>query len=100
MNRRQLAFIVTLNAVISLVIALVVVWVAELRRPDPEALAGALIALAVDPGRAAAMGRAGRAAAEARFSLDAMVATYRGVYDRALAASGYRPRGSGEQVVG
>lgn len=39
MNRRQLAFIVTLNAVISLVIALAVVWVAELRRPDPEALA-------------------------------------------------------------
>ncbi|MBS0593321.1 MAG: glycosyltransferase, partial [Proteobacteria bacterium] len=67
---------------------------------DPEALAGALMALAADPGRAAAMGRAGRAMAEARFSLDAMVATYRGVYDRALAASGYRPRGSGEQVVG
>lgn len=39
MNRRQLAFIVTLNAVISLVIALAVVWVSELRRPDPEALA-------------------------------------------------------------
>ena len=39
MNRRQLAFIVTLNAVISLVIALAVVWLAELRRPDPEALA-------------------------------------------------------------
>ncbi|MCB0152507.1 MAG: hypothetical protein KDE01_33225, partial [Caldilineaceae bacterium] len=39
MNRRQLAFIVTLNAVVSLVIALAVVWLAELRRPDPEALA-------------------------------------------------------------
>ncbi|HRZ59779.1 MAG TPA: TIGR03088 family PEP-CTERM/XrtA system glycosyltransferase [Rubrivivax sp.] len=54
---------------------------------DPDALAGALIALAADPGRAAAMGSAGRAAAEARFSLDAMVATYREVYDRQLAAS-------------
>lgn len=39
MNRRQLAFIIMLNALISLVIALAVVWVAELRRPDPEALA-------------------------------------------------------------
>lgn len=54
---------------------------------DPDALAGALIALAADPGRAAGMGRAGRAAAEARFSLDAMVSTYRQVYDRQLAAS-------------
>ena len=39
MNRRQLAFIIMLNALISLVIALAVVWAAELRRPDPEALA-------------------------------------------------------------
>lgn len=39
MNRRQLAFIIMLNALISLVIALAVVWVAELRRPDPEAMA-------------------------------------------------------------
>jgi len=52
MNRRQLAFIVTLNAVISLAIALAVVWVAELRRPDPEiltALATPMAALAVAP---------------------------------------------------
>ena len=39
MNRRQLAFIVTLNAVVSLAIAILVNWVAELRRPDPEELA-------------------------------------------------------------
>ncbi|MEZ4662166.1 MAG: LysM peptidoglycan-binding domain-containing protein [Caldilineaceae bacterium] len=42
MNRRQLAFIVTLNAVVSLAIAILVNWVAELRRPDPEELAAFL----------------------------------------------------------
>lgn len=39
MNRRQLAFVITLNALISLTIAVAVVWVVEQRRPDPEALA-------------------------------------------------------------
>jgi LysM repeat protein len=39
MNRRQLAFVIILNAVISLVIAMAVVWIVEARRPDPEALA-------------------------------------------------------------
>jgi len=39
MNRRQLAFVILLNALISLVVALAVVWVVELRRPDPELLA-------------------------------------------------------------
>lgn len=39
MNRRQLAFIVLVNAMVSLVIALAVVWVFEARRPDPEELA-------------------------------------------------------------
>ena len=39
MNRRQLAFVVVLNALISLVVALAVVWVVEARRPDPESLA-------------------------------------------------------------
>jgi LysM repeat protein len=38
-NRRQLALIVILNALISLTIALLVVWVMESRRPDPEELA-------------------------------------------------------------
>ena len=39
MNRRQLAFIVLVNALVSLVIALAVMWVVESRRPDLEALA-------------------------------------------------------------
>lgn len=47
MNRRHLALIILLNALISLAIAVSVVWVAELRRPDTEelaALAGAVSA--------------------------------------------------------
>jgi glycosyltransferase involved in cell wall biosynthesis len=55
---------------------------------DPQAMARALVALADDPARAAATGRAGRAAAEARFSLSAMVAAYCTVYDRALSSAG------------
>lgn len=39
MNRRYLVFIIVLNALISLVIALAVVWAVESRRPDSEALA-------------------------------------------------------------
>lgn len=39
MNRRQLIFIILFNAIISLVIALIVVWAVEARRPDPEELA-------------------------------------------------------------
>lgn len=39
MNRRQLGFIVLVNAVVSLAIALGVVWAVEARRPDPEELA-------------------------------------------------------------
>ncbi len=39
MDRRQLLFIILLNSLISLVIAIVVVWAAELRRPDLEELA-------------------------------------------------------------
>ena len=38
MNRRQLAFVIVLNALISVVVALAVVWAVEARRPDPEAL--------------------------------------------------------------
>jgi LysM repeat protein len=45
MNRRQLAFLITINALISLAIALSVAWVIEARRPDPEELA----ALATPP---------------------------------------------------
>ncbi len=39
MNRRQLAFIILINALVSLVIALMVMWVVEARRPDLEELA-------------------------------------------------------------
>lgn len=39
MNRRQLAFIILLNAVVSLVVASCVMWVVEQRRPDLEELA-------------------------------------------------------------
>jgi LysM repeat protein len=39
MNRRQLAFVIILNALISLTIAVAVVWVVEQRRPDAESLA-------------------------------------------------------------
>lgn len=38
MNRRQLAFLVLVNAVISLAISLLVAWAVEARRPDPEEL--------------------------------------------------------------
>lgn len=39
MNRRQLAFVVLINTVVSLVVALGVVWAFEARRPDLEELA-------------------------------------------------------------
>lgn len=39
MNRRQLAFIILLNTVVSLVVSSCVIWVVEQRRPDPEELA-------------------------------------------------------------
>ncbi len=39
MNRGQLAFLVLVNGMVSLVIALAVVWAFEARRPDPEELA-------------------------------------------------------------
>lgn len=39
MNRRQLLFVIVVNAMISLAIALGVVWAFEARRPDPEVLA-------------------------------------------------------------
>lgn len=39
MNRRQLVFIIILNGLISLVVALAVVWAVEARRPDSEELA-------------------------------------------------------------
>jgi glycosyltransferase involved in cell wall biosynthesis len=55
---------------------------------DVDAMARALLGLAGDRQRARAFGRAGREHVERRFSLEAMVAAYQQLYDRALAASG------------
>jgi sugar transferase (PEP-CTERM/EpsH1 system associated) len=55
---------------------------------DVNAMARALVQLADDPVQAVAMGRSGRAAVEARFSLQAMVSAYQSLYDGALAAAG------------
>jgi len=52
---------------------------------DIDALATSLVQLAQDPARAAAFGREGRREVETRFSLQAMVAAYQGLYDRLLA---------------
>jgi sugar transferase (PEP-CTERM/EpsH1 system associated) len=51
---------------------------------DVDALATALLRLAQDPDRARAMGRAGRAIVERRFSMQAMVQAYHQLYDRLL----------------
>ncbi len=48
---------------------------------DPAALAASLARLAADPARAGAMGRAGRERVLGRFSMQAMVSAYQGVYD-------------------
>lgn len=54
---------------------------------DVEALATALVRMAGDRARARSMGQAGRAEALRRFSMQAMVDTYQGVYDRLLGRS-------------
>jgi len=51
---------------------------------DPQAMAAAIAAYADDAGKRAQHGVAARAAAEARFSLEAMVRAYMGLYDRVL----------------
>lgn len=60
---------------------------------DAAALAEALSSLALAPERAAAMGAAGRAVIETRFSLSSMVAAYRSLYDDHLARA--RPQFQG-----
>lgn len=55
-NRRQLALILILNALISLAIALSVSWVVEARRPDPEELAALAGAVSVSQGSGSAGG--------------------------------------------
>jgi sugar transferase (PEP-CTERM/EpsH1 system associated) len=54
---------------------------------DIEALARGLVEMATHAPQAAAMGSAGRRRVEEQFSLPAMVAAYRNVYDRLLAAA-------------
>ncbi len=51
---------------------------------DEAALAAALARLACEPALAARMGEAARAQAQSRFSLDAMVQAYQGLYERTL----------------
>ena len=55
---------------------------------DPLALATRILAYARDPQAARAAGKAGRARVERDFSLEAMLAKYRSVYDQVLAGSG------------
>jgi sugar transferase (PEP-CTERM/EpsH1 system associated) len=59
---------------------------------DIEAMAGALVRMAADPARAAALGGAGREEVERRFSLPAMVSAYQGLYDHQLALAGIKTR--------
>ncbi len=58
---------------------------------DVDAMARVMVATARDPAAAAALGRAARAEVETRFSLQAMVNAYHGVYDDALRAVGAAP---------
>ena len=53
---------------------------------NSEALAQSLLRLVGDPAAALAMGRAGRASAEARFSMKSMVSAYCNIYDRQLSS--------------
>jgi glycosyltransferase involved in cell wall biosynthesis len=54
---------------------------------DPEAMAASLLRLAASPDLAFAMGRAGRIAAESRFSLQTMVSAYQHLYTTHLRAA-------------
>jgi sugar transferase (PEP-CTERM/EpsH1 system associated) len=51
---------------------------------DPDALAQAIVSLALSPEKARAMGYAGRKRIEAQFSMKAMVDRYQQIYDRLL----------------
>ncbi len=54
---------------------------------NAEAMAAALVAYADDPEQARATGLTGRAEVERRFSMEAMVGAYQGLYDRLLFGS-------------
>lgn len=54
---------------------------------SPDSMAEAIATLAAAPARAAAMGQAGRARVEVRFSIQGMVAAYQALYDRHVAGS-------------
>ena len=58
-----------------------------------QEMTAAIARLALDPPRAAAMGRAGRTKVEERFSLPAMVNTYSQVYDRQRAEAQSQQQG-------
>ena len=58
---------------------------------DVEAMASCILAYARDPVRARAAGQAGRVAIDRRFSLEAMVREYQGLYDRLLAGGSSVP---------
>ena len=51
---------------------------------DPEAMAQAIIAYVRDPEQARVAGQAGRTEVERRFSMAAMMESYRGLYDQSL----------------
>ena len=55
---------------------------------DPESMAYQIVRLANDPELARQMGSAGRTAVERKFSMEAMVAAYRGTYDKLLHRTG------------
>jgi sugar transferase (PEP-CTERM/EpsH1 system associated) len=59
---------------------------------DAQALSQGLQALVADPAGASSMGRAGRVSVEQRFSLQAMVAAYEGVYDLVTEAPARRSK--------
>lgn len=55
---------------------------------DCETLARSIVRYATDPDASKAVGRAGRQRVEQKFSLNAMVAAYQGIYDQLLHRSG------------
>ncbi len=63
---------------------------------SPEHLAGAVERLRLDPGTRAALGRAARAEADMRFSLEAQLRSYEALYDAALAGAQRSGRSRGE----